>query len=92
VSGRHEADLDRAFAGVRSLLQVQWSGPKRVRDLSDRRDRARTYDVLPREGTAGDLWRYIGGALLVDLWNELVLPAEIKAAWVPRMLAAKGWA
>jgi hypothetical protein len=25
----------------------------------------------------------VDGALLVDLWSELVLPAEIRASWQP---------
>jgi hypothetical protein len=39
--------------------------------------------VTFREGTANDLLRYVDGALLVDLWDELVLPHEIRAAWQP---------
>jgi hypothetical protein len=32
------------------------------------------------------------GALLVDLWDELLLPAEIRATWEPLVLLAHGWA
>jgi len=36
-----------------------------------------------REGTADDIVTYIDGALLVDLWPALVLPAEVRQAWAP---------
>jgi hypothetical protein len=34
-----------------------------------------------REGTAADVLRYVDGVLLVDLWDELVLPRAVRAAW-----------
>lgn len=57
-------EFDRAFAVVLPPLHVQWSGPRRPWDLSDRRDRARAYEVILREGNEGDLWRFVDGALL----------------------------
>lgn len=30
-----------------------------------------------------DILRYIDGALLVDLWPELVVPREVRTAWQP---------
>ncbi len=30
-----------------------------------------------------DLLRYVDGLLLVDLWDELVLPREVRGAWQP---------
>ena len=70
-----------AFANVTLPLGLNWSRPGATFDLSDRRQRARCYEVVLREGMAHDLARYIDGALLVDLWKELVLPREVRAAW-----------
>ncbi|HEX8766832.1 MAG TPA: hypothetical protein VF714_00595 [Jatrophihabitans sp.] len=36
-----------------------------------------------RAGGPEDVLRYIDGVLLVDLWNELVLPPDVRAAWWP---------
>jgi transcriptional regulator with XRE-family HTH domain len=72
-----------AFATVTLPLGLNWSRAGATFDLSDRRQRARCYEVALREGTANDLLRYVDGALLVDLWDELVLPREIRAAWQP---------
>lgn len=62
---------------------LHWSGPSRVYRLRDRRDRARVYEIVLREGEAIDLLTFIDGALLVDLWDDLVLPAAIRKAWEP---------
>ena len=70
-----------AFASVTLPLGLNWSRPGATFDLSDRRHRARCYEVVLREGTADDLSRYVDGALLVDIWKELVLPREVRAAW-----------
>jgi hypothetical protein len=36
-----------------------------------------------REGTKNDLLTYVDGALLVDLWDDLILPASLRTAWEP---------
>jgi hypothetical protein len=30
-----------------------------------------------------DILRFVDGALLVDLWADLVLPRELRTAWQP---------
>jgi transcriptional regulator with XRE-family HTH domain len=75
--------ISDAFAIVTLPLGLNWSRPGATFDLSDRRQRARCYEVTLREGIANDLLRYVDGALLVDLWGELVLPREVRAAWQP---------
>ena len=72
-----------AFATVTLPLGLNWSRAGATFDMSDRRQRARCYEVAFREGTANDLLRYVDGALLVDLWDELVLPREVRSAWQP---------
>jgi len=61
-------------------LNVCWSGRRRF-DLNDRSDRARVYEQVLREGTSDDIERYVDADLLVDLWEELVLPPPVAEAW-----------
>ncbi len=74
---------ERALAIVRLPLHVNWSEPRRLFDLGDRHQRARVYELVLREGGADDLLAYVDGVLLVDLWDELVLPRAVRAAWGP---------
>lgn len=75
--------VEQAFRQVTLPLHLNWSAPGRVYDLARRRDRARVYEIVLREGTPDDILRYVDGALLRDLWTELILPEEIRAAWAP---------
>jgi hypothetical protein len=61
-------------------LNVCWSGRRRFA-LNNRSDRARVYEQVLREGTTEDIQRYVDADLLVDLWDELVLPAAVVEAW-----------
>lgn len=79
--------LGQAMARVDLPLHLSWSDPSRSVDLADRNERARCYEIVLREGTAEDVQSLVDGALLVDLWSELVLPREIKAAWEPLVTA-----
>lgn len=72
-----------ALADASLPLELNWSNPGATFQLSDRRQRARCYEVILREGMPADLLRFIDGALLVDLWPELVIPREIRNAWQP---------
>jgi transcriptional regulator with XRE-family HTH domain len=75
--------LDQALARVELPLHLDWSSNDRTVDLADRRGRARFYEAVIREGTPDDIRSYIDGALLVDLWDDLVLPPDIRRAWQP---------
>lgn len=57
----------RALATVELPLSLNWSQPGRQYRLKDRPERARVYD----------------GVLLGDLWDELLLPRDLRAAWSP---------
>lgn len=72
---------DQAFATVQLAIHLNWSDRDRRFDLHDRRQRARVYEIVLREGAAEDVLAHIDGALLVDLWDELVLPREVRIAW-----------
>lgn len=73
----------QALASVELALTLNWSQPGRVFRLVDRGDRARVYELVLREGGEADVLRYVDGALLVDLWDNLVLPRALRAAWSP---------
>lgn len=76
-------DPAEALATVALPLHLNWSNPGRTYDLSDRRQRARVYEIVLREGAPDDLLTYVDGVLLTDLWLDLVLPRDIRAAWDP---------
>jgi transcriptional regulator with XRE-family HTH domain len=82
--------VEQALAAVELALTVNWSQPGRVFRLSDRGDRARVYELVLREGNDADVLTYIDGALLVDLWDELVLPRAVRAAWSPLIDQVRG--
>lgn len=70
-----------AFERVRLPLHLNWSARERVFDLASRADRARVYEVVLQEGRPVDILTYVDGVLLVDLWDELVLPRAVRSAW-----------
>ena len=76
-------DPAAALATVTLPLHLNWSEPGRSYDLSDRRQRARVYEIVLREGGPDDLLTYVDGVLLAELWPELVLPRDVRAAWAP---------
>jgi transcriptional regulator with XRE-family HTH domain len=73
--------VERALAVVELPLHLNWSDRGRRFDLRDRRQRARVYEIVLREGGPDDVLLYIDGVLLVDLWDELVLPRATRSAW-----------
>ena len=62
-------------------IHLWWSGPSPQYDLADRSDRSRTYELVLREGTPDGIASVVDGALLVDAWPDLILPAELRQAW-----------
>jgi transcriptional regulator with XRE-family HTH domain len=84
--------MAHAFARVRLPLHLNWSAPGRVFDLGSRADRARVYEVVLQEGRPADILAYVDGALLVDLWDDLVLPRTVRSAWTPVVHASRGMA
>jgi len=73
--------LRQALATITLPLHLNWSEPNREFKLSERDQRARVYEIVLREGTPEDVLTYLDGALLVDLWDSLVLPRDLRAAW-----------
>lgn len=85
-------DPEFAFAVVELPVTLNWSQAGRVFRMADRGDRARLYELVLREGEPADILRYVDGALLVDLWEELVLPRFVRAAWDPLIRDARAGA
>jgi hypothetical protein len=77
--------VDQAFRTVQLPFHVNWSDPERSFNLMVRSERARVYEIVLREGRPEDILAFVDGALLVDLWNDLVLPRDLRAAWAPVM-------
>lgn len=73
--------IEQALASVELPLHLNWSERGRRFDLRERRQRARVYEIVLREGGPEDVLAYVDGALLVDLWDELVLPRPVRSAW-----------
>ena len=80
--------VSRAMGTITLPVHVSWSEPRRVSHLADRGERARVYEVVLREGRPADILAYVDGAFLVDLWDELVLPQDVREAWAPVISAA----
>ena len=70
-----------AFRTVQLPLSINWSNPGKEFDLSIRRQRARLYEIVIREGMPKDILKFIDGSLLIDLWQEIVLPQVIRTHW-----------
>jgi transcriptional regulator with XRE-family HTH domain len=76
-----DAEESKAVGVVELPLHIRWSGPPRSYDLDKRRDRARVYEQVLREGTEDDVRHFVRLDDLLDVWDELVLPDHVRAAW-----------
>lgn len=82
--------VEVALGEVVLPVRLNWSRPGRMFRLADRGERARLYEVLLREGEPDDITAMVDGVLLVDLWEELVLPKAVRAWWDPLIGAVLG--
>jgi hypothetical protein len=74
--------VDKARGVVMLPRRVNWSRPDPTYDLSDRRQRARVYEQVLREGSSEDVRHFIDVDELIDLWDDLVLPPAVSRAWI----------
>lgn len=56
-------------------------GERRTFHLLNRDDRKRAYEILIQRHHPDEMIRWIDGALLIDVWDELDLPDPIREAW-----------
>jgi hypothetical protein len=78
-------DLDDSapIEGVVQLpLHICWSGQPPY-DLALPRQLCRVYEQVLIEGTADDVRRYVRASKLIEVWDDLLLPAYVRAAWEP---------
>lgn len=67
--------------GVAHRETGEWQ--QRYFDLAERDDRRRVYQYLLKGGVPVWIWRWVDGALLVDLWGQLDLPRLLRSEWQP---------
>lgn len=58
-------------------------------DLGQRAERKYVYGYFLRLGLPLWIYRWVDGALLVDLWDELDLHDPVRRAWQPLITAAR---
>ena len=75
------ATAAKASAAVALPLHLPWSEPSITYDLRRRTDRLRVYEQVLREGTEDDVRYYIDADELALVFDELVLPPYVRAAW-----------
>jgi hypothetical protein len=76
-----DPSVPKASGRVELPLHIRWSGPPITHDLADRVDRARVYEQVLREGTEDDVRFYIDADQLLEFWDELVLPRDVRRPW-----------
>lgn len=81
----------RKASGVVTLPRwVNWSRRDPIYDLADRRQRVRVYEQVLREGAAADVRYFIDVDELIELWEDLVLPPAVSAAWIEWLARNRG--
>lgn len=68
------------FATLEMLDEIGDEGVREW-DMRDREQRKGAYEQLIRRGLPEQMVRWMDGALLVDVWDELDLPDPVRDAW-----------
>jgi hypothetical protein len=69
--------VEKARGVVTLPRWIDWSSDDPTYDLSDRWQQIRVYEQVLREGTADDVRYFIDVDVLLDLWDELILPPAV---------------
>lgn len=85
-----ELDRESLRGEVELPRHVRWSGPAVTYDLDDRAHRRSVYEQVLCEGTVEDVTRYIRLSGLIELWDELYLPDNVRRAWAQRLREERG--
>lgn len=85
-----EPGLQKAEGVVELPQHVSWSGPRRVWNLADRRQRAQVYEIVLSEGTDADVRRFIDIDELLALWDELWLAPHVRREWAAHLHRLRG--
>src|ERR1035441_8093778 len=73
-----DPDLPKATGVVTLPFHVRWSEPSLAYDLGQRAARLRVYEQVLREGTDDDVRTYVDVDQLLDLFDDLVLPPNVR--------------
>lgn len=73
--------VSRASGIVILPFHIRWSDPVVAYDMGIRRDRIRVYEQVLREGTEVDVRHFIDPDELIKLFDELVLPPQVRRSW-----------
>jgi hypothetical protein len=76
-------DLDDAApieGRVTLPADIAWSGQGEY-DLADPGQLRRVYEQVLREGTEDQVRRFVRASTLLEVWDDLVLPEYVRAAW-----------
>lgn len=73
--------LPKASGLVTLPFHIRWTEPSPLYDLGQRTDRLRVYEQVLREGTPDDVRYYIDVAELSEMFDDLVLPPNVREAW-----------
>jgi transcriptional regulator with XRE-family HTH domain len=68
------------FATLEMLDEIDDEGVREW-DMRDREQRKGAYEQLIRRGLPEQMVRWMDGALLVDVWDELDLPDPVREVW-----------
>lgn len=61
-------------------LHLKWSGPTEY-DLSDPAQRRYVYEIVLREGGERDIRQFIDPDALLEMWDQLLIPPNVRTAW-----------
>jgi hypothetical protein len=82
--------VEKARGVVTLPRRVNWTRSDPTYDLNDRRQRVRVYEQVLREGTAEDVRYFIDIDVLIDVWDELVLPPAVSRTWIDWLARNRG--
>ena len=69
---------------------VRWSDPPRSYDLTDRKDLLSAYEQVMSEGDDNDVRRFVDVDVVLELWDDMVLPERVRRAWASWFRAQRG--
>lgn len=73
-------------------LHIFWSGEQgKLNDPMNRADRAAAHRAVITAGDGTEIDRYIDGRLLIDIWDEIILPWDILEHWAPLVADVRGF-
>lgn len=85
-----DPSIEKASGVVELPLHVRWSGPRRTYDLDDPRQLRSVYEQILTEGMEEDVRCFVDLDVLLDIWDDLVLPPWVRRAWADWLRECRG--